>query len=214
MQTLKREDKSRFNFLYHTYTTLYLNDAACYWVKETQPYIDTNDKEACKKYGALKKRANNYLHLINKSIQNSIVLLAEYNEIMDLINDADLRKFCNSIGLIYKQYGIEERMAHIETMRILIELAQGACNECFRVVRFNEVQKWCEMFAEMSDIVNDLWVRSIRNVKIEKEEPLDIFSYKSVNKRFEKIKSNIFDSDNFIRVYNKMLREVDGRIQL
>lgn len=212
MRVLKKEDKERFVFLYHLYTTLYLNDAACHWVKDTQKNIDANDKEACKKYGALKKRADNYLRYINKTLNSSIILLAEYNESMDLINDNDLCKFCNSIALVYKKYGIEERIAHIETMRILIELAQGACRESFRVMKFDEVWSLYEMFKEMSDIANDLWVWSIRNVKIEKEEPLDIFSYKSVNKRLEKIKSNIFDSDNFIRVYNKMLREVDGRI--
>lgn len=207
MTTLTNKDKNKFQFLYHLYTTLYMNDAACNYVKEVQSFIDKNDKEALKIYGALRKRAVKYLKHINTLFKDAIIYLAVYNENLDITSDRDIEKLCNSIALIYKKNGINENYAKIETMRILIELSVGACKESYKVMNIGEMRTCYEMLNDMARVVNNLWDWTLRRVKIPRNTPLDIFEYKSVNKRLEKVKENIFNASDFIRIYNKMVKE-------
>lgn len=207
MATLTENDKNKFTFLYHLYTTLYMNDAACNYVKEVQPFINPNDKEALKIYGALRKRAVNYLKHINNFFKDAIIYLAVYNENLDITSDKDIEKLCNSIALIYKKNGVDENLAKIETMRILIELSVGACKESYKVMKVGEIHTCYEMLNDMARVANNLWDWTLRKVRLQRDTPLDIFSYKSVNKRFDKVKENIFNSSDFIRIYNKMANE-------
>jgi hypothetical protein len=214
MNTLQITEAERFRNLYSIYTTLYVNDVACNWVKETEPYIDKNDKEAHKIYLALRKRAMSYFRYINKSLKTTIDMLAEYNEGADLTSEDDIHKLCNSIALIYKKNGIDEDFAKIETMRILIEVATNTSRESFRILKIDTMWDCYQQLKDMTRVVNNLWTWMARNKKSNSDKPLDIFEYKSVNKRFDKVTEDIFNKENFIRIYNRMVKETNDRKSL
>ena len=89
---------------YTTYTILYVNDLACNCIKDLMPFIAHKDKETQKIYGALLKRATNYLRFVRSVIkEESNNFLADYNSVMDDINDESVVLFKEAIINAYKQ---------------------------------------------------------------------------------------------------------------
>jgi hypothetical protein len=83
MKTEKKVCVDEKFLMFSTYTAIYLNDIACNAVLDIKPYIQDKDKETQKIYGALHKRAKNYLRFIKDILKDNIYFLADFCSYMD-----------------------------------------------------------------------------------------------------------------------------------
>ena len=93
--------------LYSIYTILYLNDTACFYVQQLSSKIP-NEKECKKIYGALLKRSKEYLHKIEKIVDNKMEYYCDYCTEMDDICDKQGVSFRESLQKAYSDANIEK----------------------------------------------------------------------------------------------------------
>lgn len=120
MQKVSADVKERIA-LYATYTMLYINDMACNEIIFLEPYIKEEHKETKKIYGALQKRAKQYLSDIRKIIGNNNLYFSEYCSAMDDFCDERLEDFKKTVVYSLQQKGVEkyELVGRLESVRIL-----------------------------------------------------------------------------------------------
>lgn len=107
--------------LYATYAMLYINDITCNEILFLDNYITDKDKETKKIYGALKKRAKQYLSDIRKIVGDHNLYYSEYCSSMDDFCDEKLEDLKESIVNAIKAKGIDEYefVGKVATVEIL-----------------------------------------------------------------------------------------------
>lgn len=120
MQKVSADVKERVA-LYATYAMLYINDMVCNEIKFLEPYMKDEHKETKKIYGALLKRAKQYLSDIRNIIGNNNLYFSEYCSAMDDFCDEKVEDFKNTIVYSLQQSGVEqyELVGRVEAVRIL-----------------------------------------------------------------------------------------------
>lgn len=115
----KQENLLRFV----TFSVTYFNDALCNEIKFLQPYAKGKDKETIKIYGALLKRANDYLKTISKKIGDEIGNYSEYCSVMDELCDEKIKQLRNAIKQLLDERCIQdsEFIARVECIRMLAD---------------------------------------------------------------------------------------------
>lgn len=204
------EKDSEMNLLkYAMYTMLYANDLACNCIKDLKPFVEEKDKETKKIYGALLKRSNYYLKSIRQLIQESANnFLADYNSIMDDINDECVENYRDSIIEAYFKGGITEYefLGYLETARSLFYLSITSL-DCIveklskeGVKSYNLKNYSLKPYAYIMDnLVN--WC--YRHAEKEVSGDLDLSKDKEVMEWFSKINKNILNYESFATCYNK-----------
>lgn len=107
--------------LYATYAMLYINDITCNEILFLDNYITGKDKETQKIYGALKKRAKQYLSDIRKIVGDHSLYYSEYCSSMDDFCDEKLEGLKKAIVNAIKEKGIDDyefvgRVAAVEIL--------------------------------------------------------------------------------------------------
>lgn len=197
---------------YATYTILYANDLACNCIKDLKPFISHKDKETQKIYGALLKRATNYLRFVRGVIkEESNNFLADYNSVMDDINDESVVLFKEAIINAYKQGNISEYefLGNVEVARSMFYLSiatleclvdklssltiNSFCLNTYSLKPYSYIMdnfvKWCYRFAEK-----------------EMSDDLDLSKDEDVMKHFVKINENLLNYESFDKCYNEALK--------
>lgn len=197
---------------YAMYTMLYANDLACNCIKDLKPFVLKKDKETQKIYGALLKRATNYLRSIREIIkEDANNFLADYNSMMDDVNDESIELFKQAIINAYKHGNISEYefLGHVEVARSMFYLSIASLDclvdklSSLAINSFNlknyslkpysyimdNFVKWCYRFAE-KEIADDL----------------DISKDEEVMKHFVKINENLLNYESFEKCYAEALK--------
>jgi hypothetical protein len=207
MNTSPTDEQIKLAVLYYTYTVIYSGDLSCNLVKDYKRYVNENDKEELKLYKALRKRAVNYLCMLNKHFKDSIEFIAEYNGIMDIVNDNDVEKFTKSIANVYERNGVDGNLAKLETIRVLIEATTENTRASWLTLKSDKLWICYEQMKDMGKVAQSLWNWKFRKVTIKADKPLDVYTKKSVVKRWDKIVDNIFNRDTFERVCLRLIKE-------
>lgn len=207
MNTSPTDEQIKLAVLYYTYTVIYSGDLSCNLVKDYKRYVNENDKEELKLYKALRKRAVNYLCMLNKHFKDSIEFIAEYNGIMDIVNDNDVEKFTKSIANVYERNGVDGNLAKLETIRVLIEVTTENTRASWLTLKSDKLWICYEQMKDMGKVAQSLWNWKFRKVSIKADEPLDVYTKKSVVKRWEKVIDNMFNRDAFERVCLRIIKE-------
>lgn len=204
---------------YAMYTMLYANDLACNCIKELKPFIEKKDKETKKIYGALLKRSNCYLKSIRELIHESANnFLADYNSMMDDINDECVENYRDSIIEAYYKGGIKEYefLGYLETARSIFYLSITSL-ECIveklskeKIKSYNLKNYSLKPYAYIMDnLVN--WC--YRFAEKEVSGDLDLSKDKEVMEWFCKINENILNYDVFLDCYEKASKMCNDNIE-
>lgn len=202
------KEKEEFVLLYSTYNILYINDLACNLVKELEPFIPNDDKEAKKIYYALLKRARKYFGMVDKIIGDKVYYLADYFGEMDDISDSLVQNFQHEIECEYENAKIDNcsLYAKVETMRSMCDFAKYTSE--IIISRIKRITKKADVLnfyniEEVVRIANNLanWMYRKIPKGIEVKFNKDSRTIKSL----EKLNEALLDFENFKTSYYKAL---------
>lgn len=194
---------------YAMYTMLYANDLACNCIIEIEPYVKEKDKETKKIYGALSKRAKRYRRNMRKLIgETANKFLADYNSMMDDINDECVENYRDSIIEAYYKGGITEYefLGYLETARSLFYLSIASLDCIVEKLNKEGIKSYNlknYSLRPYSSIMDNLVKWCYRNAEKEVSEDLDLSKNEEVMDWFRKINENILDYESFATCYNK-----------
>lgn len=108
-----------------TYSILYANDIACNEVLALGYKSHEMDKESKKIYGALAKRAKNYIRTINEIVGENSWFFSDFCSQMDEIFDPVHEKFNEVVKKVFREDvgGNHELLATIEIARTLVHIS-------------------------------------------------------------------------------------------
>ena len=197
---------------YATYTILYANDLACNCIKDLRPFIAHKDKETQKIYGALLKRATNYLRFVRSVIkEESNNFLADYNSVMDDINDESVVLFKEAIINAYKQGNISEYefLGNVEVARSMFYLSIATLDCLISKLSSSAINSFClntYSLKPYSYIMDNFVKWCYRFAEKEMSCDLDISKDEEVMKHFVKINENLLNYESFDKCYSEALK--------
>lgn len=197
---------------YATYTILYVNDLACNCIKDLMPFIAHKDKETQKIYGALLKRATNYLRFVRLVIkEESNNFLADYNSVMDDINDESVVLFKEAIINAYKQGNISEYefLGNVEVARSMFYLSIATLDCLISKLSSSAINSFClntYSLKPYSYIMDNFVKWCYRFAEKEMSCDLDISTDEEVMKHFVKINENLLNYESFDKCYSEALK--------
>lgn len=197
---------------YATYTILYVNDLACNCIKDLMPFIAHKDKETQKIYGALLKRATNYLRFVRSVIkEESNNFLADYNSVMDDINDESVVLFKEAIINAYKQGNISEYefLGNVEVARSMFYLSIATLDCLISKLSSSAINSFClntYSLKPYSYIMDNFVKWCYRFAEKEMSCDLDISKDEEVMKHFVKINENLLNYESFDKCYSEALK--------
>lgn len=197
---------------YATYTILYANDLACNCIKDLKPFIAHKDKETQKIYGALLKRATNYLRFVRGVIkEESNNFLADYNSVMDDINDESVVLFKEAIINAYKQGNISEYefLGNVEVARSMFYLSIATLDCLISKLSSSAINSFClntYSLKPYSYIMDNFVKWCYRFAEKEMSCDLDISKDEEVMKHFVKINENLLNYESFDKCYSEALK--------
>ena len=197
---------------YATYTILYVNDLACNCIKDLKPFIAHKDKETQKIYGALLKRATNYLRFVRGVIkEESNNFLADYNSVMDDINDESVVLFKEAIINAYKQGNISEYefLGNVEVARSMFYLSIATLDCLISKLSSSAINSFClntYSLKPYSYIMDNFVKWCYRFAEKEMSCDLDISKDEEVMKHFVKINENLLNYESFDKCYSEALK--------
>lgn len=197
---------------YATYTILYANDLACNCIKDLKPFIAHKDKETQKIYGALLKRATNYLRFVRGVIkEESNNFLADYNSVMDDINDESVVLFKEAIINAYKKGNISEYefLGNVEVARSMFYLSIATLDCLISKLSSSAINSFClntYSLKPYSYIMDNFVKWCYRFAEKEMSCDLDISTDEEVMKHFVKINENLLNYESFDKCYSEALK--------
>lgn len=204
LNKITKEQEERL-LLYATYTILYLNDTACFAIQQLSDKIP-NNKESKKIYGALLKRANSYLNVINKIVDNKMDYYCDYCTEMDEICNESYFAFKEAIQKAYANANIEnsEYFSMVETMRSMVEMSiAGGKQIISNLKKMIPQSEWLEKYLMMDilRVANNFSNWEYR--KIPKDTIVDLSPESDVMKSLVKLSQCLIDFNSFDKAYRK-----------
>lgn len=218
MKEITKEQEERL-LLYATYTILYLNDTACFSIQQLGRWLQDKDKESKKIYMALLKRNKEYLDKMNNVVGRSMEYYCDYCTEMDNICDNAYNEFKNALYETYKACDVQdyEYMAHVETMRSMVELSVEAGKKVISdIKKFLPSVTFLEnyLLIDMARVANNFSDWSYR--KVPNNVSIDFSDSEcDVMKKFRNLSTLLIDYYSFDQSYRKTVelelkRKQDG----
>ena len=190
--------------LFMLYTTLYANDMICNCVKELEYYVRDKDKETKKIYGALSKRANEYLRKTNKMLCDNSYFLADFSSYLDYQVDEALDDLRHTIYSWYCDSNIEEDneyLSYLEMTRSICAITHEHISELQRQLVKENLLPYRFDYGNMLEIfkiLNNLCTWSYR--RIDKNTEVEI-NKEELRDKINNVVKGIFSFDVFNNAY-------------
>ena len=196
-------DYNRY-LVYATYVIIYANDTACNSALELETFIKDEDKETKKIYGALKKRALDYIRYFNNLVGELSWATSEYFGSMDDQLNGFIDDMYDELERTLIESGAEKPKlyAKLEQVRLLchiaVEIHNSLMKECskhniatysLKTYRLGELKRVSDNLSEWCD----------RHFKSSK--PCDMSANKVLIGIMRNINTNLMSYENFIKSY-------------
>ena len=190
--------------VYATYVIIYANDTACNSALELETFIKDEDKETKKIYGALKKRALDYIRYFNNLVGELSWATSEYFGSMDDQLNGFIDDMYDELERTLIDSGAEKpkMYAKLEQVRLLCHIAVEIHNSLMKECSKNNIATYSlksYRLGELKRVSDNLSEWCDKHFKSSK--PCDMSANKVLISIMRDINTNLMSYENFIKSY-------------
>lgn len=202
--------------IYATYVIIYANDTACNAVLELESYIDGEDKETKKIYGALKKRALEYIRFFNNLAGELSWFTSDYFSSMDENTEVFIDDMYKELERYLVECGAEKPSlyAKLEQVRLLCHIAVDIHNSLMKECSKHNICTYnlkSYRLSELIRVADNLSSWTDRHFKSGKS--CDMSSNNRLVELSKEIHKSLMSYENFFKSYETSCNTDNGEIR-
>lgn len=189
---------------YTSMVVIYSTDMAYNYIKALEPFIEHQDKETRRIYGALRKRYKRFFHYANDIYKEDVGFVADYSSIIDDRIDPIIEEFTEFVNdaLESKKVPDAELIARTEMARVLTHFAVISVDCMEQVMKESKIPTGVSNVFKMKDsasALDDLYGWVSRKVHCD----ININENGEVQEFLNKLSTNVMAFDKFAEAYQQ-----------